>query len=108
MLSFPLWFQAQAWTFTPDNVTKYLLRAAVFVGWESPAPVSPQSIHYNLRIVGEGALGTIKVKKNEACSEMWVFGSSDTPISLLPLPALLYLFCIWSNMVATFTAMLYM
>ncbi|XP_019472669.1 cilia- and flagella-associated protein 65 isoform X3 [Meleagris gallopavo] len=54
---------AQAWTFTPDNVTKYLLRAAVFVGWESPAPVSPQSIHYNLRIVGEGALGTIRAQK---------------------------------------------
>ncbi|XP_031446362.1 cilia- and flagella-associated protein 65 isoform X1 [Phasianus colchicus] len=54
---------AQAWTFTPDNVTKYLLRAAVFVGWESPAPMSPQSIHYNLRIVGEGALGTIRAQK---------------------------------------------
>ncbi|XP_025008202.2 cilia- and flagella-associated protein 65 isoform X3 [Gallus gallus] len=54
---------AQAWTFTPDNVTKYLLRAVVFVGWESPAPVSPQSIHYNLRIIGEGALGTIRAQK---------------------------------------------
>ncbi|XP_015724709.1 cilia- and flagella-associated protein 65 isoform X2 [Coturnix japonica] len=54
---------AQAWTFTPDNVTKYLLRAAVFVGWESPAPVSPQSIHYNLRIVGEGALSTIRAQQ---------------------------------------------
>lgn len=31
---------------------------------------------------------------------MWVFGSSDTPSSLLPLPTLFHLFCTWSNMVA--------
>lgn len=71
MLSFALWFQAQAWTFTPDNVTKYLLRAVVFVGWESPAPVSPQSIHYNLRIIGEGALGTIRVRKWGLWRGLW-------------------------------------
>ncbi|NXC37869.1 CFA65 protein, partial [Penelope pileata] len=54
---------AQAWTFTPDKVTKYLLRAVVFVSWKSPAPVSPKSVHYTLRVVGEGALGTIKAQK---------------------------------------------
>lgn len=55
-------FQAQEWTFTPDKVTKYLLRAVVLVSWKSPAPASPQSMHYTLRIVGEGALGTIRVR----------------------------------------------
>ncbi|NXF31945.1 CFA65 protein, partial [Nyctibius bracteatus] len=54
---------AQAWTFTPDKETKYLLRAMVFVRRKSPAPVSPKSIHYALRIVGEGALGTIRAQK---------------------------------------------
>ncbi|XP_032045948.1 cilia- and flagella-associated protein 65 [Aythya fuligula] len=54
---------AQEWTFTPDKVTKYLLRAVVFVSWKSPAPVSPKSVHYTLRIVGEGALGTIRAQK---------------------------------------------
>ncbi|XP_066855446.1 cilia- and flagella-associated protein 65 isoform X1 [Anser cygnoides] len=54
---------AQEWTFTPDKVTKYLLRAVVFVSWKSPAPASPKSVHYTLRIVGEGALGTIRALK---------------------------------------------
>ncbi|XP_071896784.1 cilia- and flagella-associated protein 65 isoform X2 [Anas platyrhynchos] len=54
---------AQEWTFTPDKVTKYLLRAVVLVSWKSPAPASPQSMHYTLRIVGEGALGTIRAQK---------------------------------------------
>ncbi|NWI97813.1 CFA65 protein, partial [Pitta sordida] len=54
---------AQAWTFTPDKETKYLLRAKVFVRWKSPDPVSPKSVCYALRIVGEGALGTIRAQK---------------------------------------------
>ncbi|NXM70139.1 CFA65 protein, partial [Serilophus lunatus] len=54
---------AQAWTFTPDKETKYLLRAMVFVRWKSPNPMSPKSVRYALRIVGEGALGTIKAQK---------------------------------------------
>ncbi|OXB77110.1 UNVERIFIED_CONTAM: hypothetical protein H355_007757 [Colinus virginianus] len=61
--SCPGYTKAQAWTFTPDKVTKYLLRAAVFVGWESPPPVSPQSARYTLRIIGEGAMGTIRAQK---------------------------------------------
>ncbi|NWX98190.1 CFA65 protein, partial [Nothoprocta ornata] len=51
-----------AWTFAPDKKTKYLLRAVVFVGRESPVPMSPQSVHYTLRIVGEGALGAIRAQ----------------------------------------------
>ncbi|NXF11617.1 CFA65 protein, partial [Smithornis capensis] len=54
---------AQAWTFTPDKETKYLLRAVVFVRWKSPDPVSPKSVRYALRIIGEGALGTIRAQK---------------------------------------------
>ncbi|NXR48460.1 CFA65 protein, partial [Hippolais icterina] len=54
---------AQAWTFTPDKETKYLLRAKVFVGWKSPDPASPKDVHYVLRVIGEGALGTIKAEK---------------------------------------------
>ncbi|KAM6259969.1 cilia- and flagella-associated protein 65 isoform 4-T4 [Spheniscus humboldti] len=54
---------AQAWTFTPDKETKYLLRAMVFVRRKSPDPVSPKSVGYALRIVGEGVLGTIRAQK---------------------------------------------
>ncbi|NWI54385.1 CFA65 protein, partial [Calyptomena viridis] len=54
---------AQAWTFTPDKVTKYVLRAMVFVRWKSPDPMSPKSVHYALRIIGEGAVGTIRAQK---------------------------------------------
>ncbi|NXC35212.1 CFA65 protein, partial [Campylorhamphus procurvoides] len=54
---------AQAWTFTPDKETKYLLRAMVFVRWKIPDPVFPKSVHYALRVVGEGALGTIRALK---------------------------------------------
>ncbi|XP_005049550.1 PREDICTED: coiled-coil domain-containing protein 108 isoform X2 [Ficedula albicollis] len=54
---------AQAWTFTPDKETKYLLQAMVFVKWESPNPVSPKGVHYVLRVIGEGALGTIRAQK---------------------------------------------
>ncbi|NXK96416.1 CFA65 protein, partial [Formicarius rufipectus] len=54
---------AQAWTFTPDNETKYLLRAMVFVRWKIPDPVLPKSVRYALRVVGEGALGTIRAQK---------------------------------------------
>nr|XP_009674405.1 PREDICTED: coiled-coil domain-containing protein 108 isoform X1 [Struthio camelus australis] len=54
---------AQAWTFAPDKETKYLLRAVVFVGRESPVPMSPKSVRYTLRIVGEGSLGTIRAQK---------------------------------------------
>ncbi|KAM9235259.1 cilia- and flagella-associated protein 65 [Leptosomus discolor] len=54
---------AQAWTFTPDKETKYLLRAMVFVRRKSPDPVSPKSVRYALRIVGQGALGTIRAQK---------------------------------------------
>ncbi|XP_055575401.1 cilia- and flagella-associated protein 65 [Falco cherrug] len=54
---------AQAWTFTPDKETKYLLRAMVFVRRQSPDPVSPKNVHYALRIVGEGVLGTIRAQK---------------------------------------------
>ncbi|NWH20758.1 CFA65 protein, partial [Grus americana] len=54
---------AQAWTFSPDKETKYLLRAMVFVRRKSPDPMSPKSVRYALRIVGEGALGTIRAQK---------------------------------------------
>ncbi|NWR55549.1 CFA65 protein, partial [Bucorvus abyssinicus] len=54
---------AQAWTFTPDKVTKYLLRAMVFVRRKSPDVVPPKSVRYALRIVGEGALSTIRAQK---------------------------------------------
>ncbi|KAM9284669.1 cilia- and flagella-associated protein 65 [Cariama cristata] len=54
---------AQAWTFTPDKETKYLLRAMVFVRRKSLDAVSPKSVHYALRIVGEGVLGTIRAQK---------------------------------------------
>ncbi|NWV48006.1 CFA65 protein, partial [Daphoenositta chrysoptera] len=54
---------AQAWTFTPDKETKYLLRPMVFVSWKSPDPVSSKGLHYVLRVIGEGALGTIRTQK---------------------------------------------
>ncbi|KFO91785.1 Coiled-coil domain-containing protein 108, partial [Buceros rhinoceros silvestris] len=54
---------AQAWTFTPDKVTKYLLHAMVFVRRKSPDLVPLENVHYTLRIVGEGALGTIRAQK---------------------------------------------
>ncbi|NXA68171.1 CFA65 protein, partial [Mohoua ochrocephala] len=54
---------AQAWTFTPDKNTKYVLRPMVFVSWKSPDLVSPKGAHYVLRVIGEGALGTIRAQK---------------------------------------------
>ncbi|NWV79103.1 CFA65 protein, partial [Dasyornis broadbenti] len=54
---------AQAWTFTPDKKTKYLLRAMVFVRWKSPDPVSPRDVSYVLQVIGEGVLGTIRAQK---------------------------------------------
>ncbi|NWI42888.1 CFA65 protein, partial [Picathartes gymnocephalus] len=54
---------AQAWTFTPDKETKYLLRPMVFVRWKSPDLVSPKGVHYVLRVIGEGALGTIRAQE---------------------------------------------
>ncbi|NXL72599.1 CFA65 protein, partial [Leptocoma aspasia] len=54
---------AQAWTFTPDKATKYVLRAMVFVRWKSSDPVSPKDVHYVLRVIGEGARGTIRAQK---------------------------------------------
>ncbi|XP_032841235.2 cilia- and flagella-associated protein 65 isoform X2 [Tyto alba] len=54
---------AQSWTFTPDKETKYLLRAMVFVRRKSPDPGPPESVRYALRIVGEGALSTIRAQK---------------------------------------------
>ncbi|NXW67838.1 CFA65 protein, partial [Hirundo rustica] len=54
---------AQAWTFTPDKETKYLMRAMVFVRWQNPEPVSPKDVHYVLRVIGEGALGTIRAQQ---------------------------------------------
>ncbi|NWV30401.1 CFA65 protein, partial [Origma solitaria] len=53
---------AQAWTFTPDQEAKYLLRAMVFVRWKSPDPVSPEDVHYVLRVIGQGVLGTIRAQ----------------------------------------------
>ncbi|XP_064574963.1 cilia- and flagella-associated protein 65 isoform X5 [Zonotrichia leucophrys gambelii] len=53
---------AQAWTFSPDKETKYVLRAVVFVKWESPE--FPTDAHYVLRVVGEGAVGTIRAHKD--------------------------------------------
>ncbi|KAL9847951.1 cilia- and flagella-associated protein 65 [Geothlypis trichas] len=55
---------AQAWTFSPDKETKYVLRAVVFVKWKSPEPVSPTDVHYVLRVIGEGALGTIRAQND--------------------------------------------
>ncbi|NXP58478.1 CFA65 protein, partial [Chloropsis cyanopogon] len=54
---------AQAWTFTPDKEAKYVLRAMVFVRWKSTDPVTPKDVHYVLRVIGEGALGTIRAQK---------------------------------------------
>ncbi|NWH89784.1 CFA65 protein, partial [Aegithalos caudatus] len=54
---------AQEWTFSPEKEIKYLIRAMVFVRWKSPDPVSPKDVHYVLRVIGEGALGTIKAQK---------------------------------------------
>ncbi|NXB41086.1 CFA65 protein, partial [Eulacestoma nigropectus] len=54
---------AQAWTFTPDKKTKYLLRAMVFVSWKSPDLMSPKGVHYVLQVIGQGALGTIRAQK---------------------------------------------
>lgn len=39
-----------------------MLRAMVFVSRKSPDSVSPESVSYALRIVGEGMLGTIRVR----------------------------------------------
>ncbi|NXX38306.1 CFA65 protein, partial [Tricholaema leucomelas] len=54
---------AQAWTFTPDKETKYLLHARVLVRRKTSDPASSRSVHYALRIIGEGALGTIRAEK---------------------------------------------
>ncbi|XP_062482789.1 cilia- and flagella-associated protein 65 isoform X1 [Pezoporus occidentalis] len=54
---------AQAWTFTPDKEIKYLLRAKVFVRRKNTDPMCPETVCYALRIVGEGALGTIRAEK---------------------------------------------
>ncbi|NXO11170.1 CFA65 protein, partial [Oriolus oriolus] len=54
---------AQAWTFTPDKKTKYMLQATVFVSWKSPDLMSPKDVHYVLRVIGEGALGTITAQE---------------------------------------------
>ncbi|NXE41656.1 CFA65 protein, partial [Ptilorrhoa leucosticta] len=59
----PFEAMAQAWTFTPDKETKYLLRAMVFVSWKSSDPVSPKGVHYVLRVIGEGTLGTITAQQ---------------------------------------------
>ncbi|NXV75496.1 CFA65 protein, partial [Atlantisia rogersi] len=53
---------AQAWTFSPDKETKYVLRAMVFVRRTSPDPVSPTSVRYALRIVGQRVLSTIRAE----------------------------------------------
>uniref|UniRef100_A0A8C3NUV1 Cilia and flagella associated protein 65 n=1 Tax=Cyanoderma ruficeps TaxID=181631 RepID=A0A8C3NUV1_9PASS len=54
---------AQAWTFTPDKEIKYVMRAMVYVRWKSSDPVSPKDVHYVLRVIGEGALGTLRAQK---------------------------------------------
>ncbi|NXS88297.1 CFA65 protein, partial [Erpornis zantholeuca] len=54
---------AQSWTFTPDKKTKYVLRAMVFVSWKRPDLMSPKGVHYVLRVIGEGTLGTIRAQK---------------------------------------------
>ncbi|XP_038277803.2 cilia- and flagella-associated protein 65 isoform X3 [Dermochelys coriacea] len=58
---------AQLWTFTPGKETKYLLRSWVSV-WRaqgSSTPESPESTRYTLRIIGEGALGTIGAQEEQ-------------------------------------------
>ncbi|XP_039349450.1 cilia- and flagella-associated protein 65 isoform X4 [Mauremys reevesii] len=58
---------AQAWTFTPGEETKYLLRSWVSV-WRaqgSSAPEFPKSTRYTLRVIGEGALGTIMAQEEQ-------------------------------------------
>ncbi|XP_053899197.1 cilia- and flagella-associated protein 65 isoform X2 [Malaclemys terrapin pileata] len=58
---------AQAWTFTPGEETKYLLRSWVSV-WRaqgSSGPESPESTRYTLRVIGEGALGTIRAQEEQ-------------------------------------------
>ncbi|NXP52066.1 CFA65 protein, partial [Heliornis fulica] len=54
---------AQAWTFTPDKESKYVLRATVCVRRKGPDPVSPESACYTLQIFGEGVLSTIRAEK---------------------------------------------
>uniref|UniRef100_A0A8C0VSC4 Cilia and flagella associated protein 65 n=1 Tax=Cyanistes caeruleus TaxID=156563 RepID=A0A8C0VSC4_CYACU len=56
---------AQAWTFTPDKETKYVLRAMVFVRWKSPDPhggfvFQAQKEHLDL--------GNILVGDQKSCS----------------------------------------
>lgn len=53
--------QAQTWTFTPREETRYLLHTWVSVWRENAAPTSPKSPRYLLRVIGEGALGAIRV-----------------------------------------------
>ncbi|XP_065416527.1 cilia- and flagella-associated protein 65 isoform X3 [Chrysemys picta bellii] len=58
---------AQTWTFTPGEETKYLLRSWVSV-WRahgSSGPESPERTRYTLRVIGEGALGTIRAQEEQ-------------------------------------------
>ncbi|XP_074857085.1 cilia- and flagella-associated protein 65 [Carettochelys insculpta] len=58
---------AQAWTFTPGEATKYLLRSwmSVWRAQGSSTPKSPESTRYALRVIGEGALGTIRAQEEQ-------------------------------------------
>ncbi|NWW67833.1 CFA65 protein, partial [Ifrita kowaldi] len=80
----PFEAMAQAWTFTPNKKTKYLLRAMVFVSWKSPDLVSPKGVHYVLRVIGEGALGTIRAQKEHLdLGNVLVGGQQSCSIVLL-------------------------
>ncbi|NXH29691.1 CFA65 protein, partial [Myiagra hebetior] len=80
----PFEAMAQAWTFTPDKETKYLLRAMVFVSWKSPDLVSPTGVHYVLRVIGEGTPGTIRAQKEHLdLGNVLVGGQQSCSIVLL-------------------------
>ncbi|XP_068877003.1 cilia- and flagella-associated protein 65 isoform X2 [Aphelocoma coerulescens] len=80
----PFEAMAQAWTFTPNKETKYVLRAVAFVSWKSPDLVSPKGVHYVLRVIGEGALGTIRAQKEHLdLGNVLVGGQQSCSIVLL-------------------------
>uniref|UniRef100_A0A8D0LCE8 Cilia and flagella associated protein 65 n=1 Tax=Sphenodon punctatus TaxID=8508 RepID=A0A8D0LCE8_SPHPU len=71
---------AQAWTFTPGEETKYLLRACVTV-WrapQTPAPEPPENARYILRLIGQGALGTIQALKEQLDVGKVLVGSAQS------------------------------
>ncbi|XP_053117944.1 cilia- and flagella-associated protein 65 isoform X2 [Hemicordylus capensis] len=71
---------AQTWTFTPGEQTKYLLRSWITV-WRDQETLdnkAPESIRYILRIIGEGALGTITAQEEQVDVGSILVGSTQS------------------------------